>query len=535
MIKITVLVMALAAFLALLVLYIAPQQGALQSSTELNAKELLGAEGIYQETLPIQEVDIGSQGRSIFIAVVMLGHILYANLHLGGAWIVIITEFLYLRSKERRQRVKRLAKSLTLFNVILFSVGATFASAGVFFFIALFPTFSASLFHLYWWPLLAESVLFGVEILFLYSYWYSWDKIGPRKHQLLGFGYAVSVFFQTLAINTVAAGMLTPGGSDINWGFTGLFTMPLDSLISWWNNGTLWYLQFHRLAGSRSFFGFLLAALSMFHYLDRKNPNSRKYWDWVGSYGMEWGLLGLVFQPGLGLMFMFAIQSNQPEAFSMIMHGPRAWEMLWMVGLLSALIISSVIYFIDRREQIATQLETRTIYLILKILLITAVVAAIILINPSWIGSTFRGQEGSWINPAGLMIYKYIALVMLIIVGSVVLMIDTFILGDIKDQDWGNIPQSARAAGITSGMLGMWLIITMGFVRESARSPWLVYKIIPVPGQENYPTPLSIGNILAVWALILISTMAVFWLVSRETSEDVEEVDELVPPSKAWD
>jgi cytochrome d ubiquinol oxidase subunit I len=430
--------------------------------------------------------------------------------------------------------MKRLAKSLTLFNVILFSVGATFASAGVVFFIALFPTFASNLFHIYWWPLLAEAVLFGVEILFLYSYWYSWDKISPAKHQFLGFGYAISVFFQTLMINMVATGMLTPGGTDIDWSFTGLFTMPLQSLISWWNNGTLWFLQFHRLAGAISFFGFLMAALSMFHYLDRKNPESRKYWDWVGSYGMAWGILGLVFQPGLGLMYMMAIQTNQPEAFSMIMHGPRAWEMLWMVGLLSALIISSVIYFIDRREQVITQLETQTIYLILKILLIAAVAAAIILINPSWLGTTFRGQAGAWVNPAGLMIYKYIALVILIIVGSMVLMIDTFILGDIKDQDWGKIPKSARVAGIFSGFLGMWLIITMGFVRESARSPWLIYKIIPVPGQENYPTPLSIWNILAVWALILASTMAVFWLVSKETAEDVEEVDKLTPPSEAW-
>jgi cytochrome bd ubiquinol oxidase subunit I len=534
MIKIAVLVAALAAFLVMLVFYIAPQQGGLNSSTELDAGELQGAKEVYQETLPIQEVNLGSQGRSIFIAVAMLGHILYANLHLGGAWIVVLTEFLYLRSKERRHRMKRLAKSLTLFNVILFSVGATFASAGVFFFISLFPTFAANIFHIYWWPLLLEAVLFGVEILFLYSYWYSWDKISNAWHQFLGYGYAISVFFQTLAINTVAAGMLTPGGPDINWSFTGLFTLPLGSLFSWWNNGTLWYLQFHRLAGSISFFGYLLAALGMFHYLDRKSINSRRYWDWAGSYGMAWGLLGLVLQPGLGIMFMMAIQNNQPEAFTMIMHGPRAWEMLWMVALLSALTLSSVIYFIDRREQIVTQLETRTVYLILKILLVAAAAAAIILINPSWLGSTFRGQAGSWVNPAGLMIYKYIALVILIIVGSIVLMVDTFILGDIRDQHWGNIPQSARAAGVVSGFLGMWLIITMGFVRESARAPWLIYKIVPVPGQMDYPTPLSIGNILAVWALILASTMAVFWFVSRETSEDVEEVDTLVPPSEAW-
>ncbi len=88
---------------------------------------------------PIQEVDLGGSGRSILIAVVMLSHILFANLHLGGAWIAAGTESVFLRNKK--ERFKRLARSLALFNVILFSAGATLAMAGILFFIALFPGF----------------------------------------------------------------------------------------------------------------------------------------------------------------------------------------------------------------------------------------------------------------------------------------------------------------------------------------------------------------------------------------------------------
>ena len=525
MIKITALTVAFIAFLIFLGFYVVPQQGGLNSSTELSVNELSGVSPTYEEKLPIQEVDLGSQGRSIFIAFVMLSHVLLANLHLGGSWIAVITASIYLRT--RKERLNRLARSITLFNVILFSAGATFAAAGVVFFISLFPVFAENAFHIYWWPLFVEAILFAVEIFFLYTFWFSWGKIRDSFHQLLGYGYALSVFLQTLMINTIAAGMLTPGGGSINWGDTGILTMSLNDLLSWWNNATVWFLQFHRLAASVSYFGFILVALAMFHFLDRKDSASKMYWDWVGSYGMAWGLLGLVFQPGIGLMYMLAIQQNEPAAFTMIMHGPRAWEMLLMVGLLSALVISNIIYFLDRREKILSEHESRTIYAIMRIFLGLAVIAALILISPSWIGSTIRGGPGSVIIPFGLMIYKYMALIIMVVIGSVVLTVDVFILGDLKESDWGNIPKSARYAGIFSSVMGMWLVITMGFVRESARSPWLIYNIIPVPGQMNYPTPIAFGSIIALWLIIMAITLTVFWFVSKVTAEHPESAEEV--------
>jgi cytochrome d ubiquinol oxidase subunit I len=513
--KVYAILAALVIFLIILLLLIIPQQGGLISSTSQQAAELTQAD--FNETLPIQQVDLGASGRSIFIAVVMLSHVLFANLHLGGAWVAAGTETAFLRNKK--PRYNRLARSITLFNVILFSAGATFAIAGVLFFISLFPTFASEAFHIYWWPLLAEAILFAIEIFFLYTYWFSWDRISNGWHQFLGYGYAVAVFFQTLMINTLASGMLTPGADQINWGPAGLLTMPLASLQAWWFNATTWILQFHRLAAAVSFFGFLLAMLGMFHYLDRQDKASKTYWDLVGSYGLSWGLLGLVFQPLIGIVYMFTIFKNQPTAFASIMLGSRAWEMVLMVGLLSLLFITVLVYLYDRKEKILKSPGNEKVHQIFRVFLVVAVACGFILVQP------YTMAFG--VNPLGYMSYKLVALLLLIIIGAFVFGIDLIMLREPGIVEWGSLSKTSRSSGIIAGIFGLSIVIIMGYVRESARSPWTIYNIIPVPGGQAYPTPIPAYQIFVVWAVIITLVMAIFWFTSRVTAEHPEETEEV--------
>ncbi len=123
-----------------------------------------------------------------------------------------------------------------------------------------------------------------------------------KRHQVLGYGYAIAVFFQTLMINMVAGGMLTPGVTEITFAGSGLLSIPFADAISIWFNPILWRLQFHRVFAAISYMGFILAMLAVFHFLDRKGMRDKKYWDWVVSYGITWGLFGLIIQPVLGLI-----------------------------------------------------------------------------------------------------------------------------------------------------------------------------------------------------------------------------------------
>jgi len=522
--KIVFIVLLLAAFMGILTFFIVPSQGGLISSTEQQADALTQVDPQYEESLPIQTTGMGSSGRSIIIALVMLTHVLFANLHLGGSWVAVITESSFLKTKNEDSR--RLSRSITLFNVMLFSAGATFAVAGVVLFISLYPEFTKNLFHIYWWPFLAEAITFALEIFFLYTYWFTWGKISNTWHQILGYGYAVVVFIQTLLINMVASGMLTPGDS-ITWGQSGLMPMALDLAKTWWFNGTTFRLQFHRLFASISYFGFLLALLAMLHYRDRKGTEDRKYWDWVGSYSMGWGLFGLVIQPMLGMIYMLAIKDTQLDAFEMIMHGSRAWEMLLMVSLLSCLFLTVITYFIDRREKILSELENRNIHKIFKAFLIIAALCALILVQPAWLGASNIADANAWINPLGSMDYKYVAIFTLVIIGALTLMLDWIMIGDRRNAEWGNLSVASRLAAGMSGVFGMWIVIVMGYVRESARSPWTIYNIVPVPGGQDYPTPIPITRIFIVWGIITVVTLAIFWFTSKVTAHHPEKADEV--------
>ena len=70
--------------------------------------------------------------------------------------------------------------------------------------IGMFPGAIGEIFHIFFWPLILEAISFIVEICFIYPFYYTWGKISNRWHLFLGFGYAISVIFQTGFIDMIA-------------------------------------------------------------------------------------------------------------------------------------------------------------------------------------------------------------------------------------------------------------------------------------------------------------------------------------------
>ena len=125
------------------------------------------------------------------------------------------------------------------------------------------------------------------------------------------------------------------------------------------------------------------------------------------------------------------------------------------------------------------------------------------------------------------MAYKYVGIGILILIGAAILIIDVLVLRKYKENYWGDLSKAARSSLILSGLLGIFVILVMGFVRESARSPWTFYQIIPVAGGQAYPTPLRLENIYTVWLLISIIIIVTFWLVSKATAHHPEKKEQI--------
>ena len=101
--------------------------------------------------------------------------------------------------------------------------------------------------------------------------------------------------------------------------------------------------------------------------------------------------------------------------------------------------------------------------------------------------------------------------------------------------DWGQLSEISKYAGILTGILGMWIVIVMGYIRESARAPYLIYNIISVYSSDNHLTPFSLDKIFIVWGLVLVTVMIAFWLTSKVITHHPEKVKELDSSEKDTD
>ena len=101
--------------------------------------------------------------------------------------------------------------------------------------------------------------------------------------------------------------------------------------------------------------------------------------------------------------------------------------------------------------------------------------------------------EGGLIDPLGAMIpNKVLALMgldLLAMLGVV------WYLRGLRDVAWGTPARGEQRLLIASGVMVMMMIVTMGFIRENSRVPYLISGQITLSGQQDVsqpqPTPVS--------------------------------------------
>ncbi|MDN5696502.1 MAG: hypothetical protein L0G70_00850, partial [Rubrobacter sp.] len=127
-------------------------------------------------------------GPRTFTGLTMLVHIFFAELFVGFAIASPVLQAWGARTGS--PRMDRLAHSMTRFNVLTFSTGATFAVLFIVLLVGFYPRVTASLFT-HFFLILAVAMLSMVLALWgMYSYYYKWEKyalLHKRRHIALGF------------------------------------------------------------------------------------------------------------------------------------------------------------------------------------------------------------------------------------------------------------------------------------------------------------------------------------------------------------
>ncbi len=263
-------------------------------------------------------------GGSMLIAAVAIIHVVIAHFAVGAGLFNAVQESLAIRSGDRVMLdfLRRHSRFLILFSF----VSGALTGVGIWFAIALVsPVATSNLIHLFVWAWATEWSLFLIEIVAGYVYYYTWDRLPPRLHNIVGWIYAAAAFGSLVLINGIISFMLTPGR----------FTGP----ESFWQN--LFNPSFWPSTLIRSISAVSLAAIFVIIVVNYARGFDREQRHRVIRAAARW-LIPLVAMVPLGWWYFQSIPANARN----FIFNQRAvvMVMLFTFGVAASLLIASYAY-----------------------------------------------------------------------------------------------------------------------------------------------------------------------------------------------
>lgn len=257
-------------------------------------------------------------GGGVIIALIATFHILPCHLATGGFWMAY---FLERRghadnNQELLDYIKQFALMILIFCFVLGSitgVGIWFAST------IISPHAISGLIHTYVWGWATEWVFFVIEVIAIYTYYYTFGKIAPKTHMRIGLIYAWAAWISMVIITGILAFMMTPG----KWLETGGF---FDGFF----NQTYWPQLFYRTMMMLAISGIFAAVMAGF----MKSGATKTY---VIKTAGRWGLAGLVLGALFAVWYYFSLPEIGHEILTSVPYVGSMFKVSLIVGVIVAI------------------------------------------------------------------------------------------------------------------------------------------------------------------------------------------------------
>ena len=266
-----------------------------------------GAALAYGQVPDAPAVNFPYAGNRTAVWVVANLHILFAAFILGAPIFVVVAEWLGYKNND--PKYDRLAKEVIKVTVILYSMTAL--TGGLFLFVLLgtYPGFSTWLIqHFFLVFAVIYPLLFILETVILYTYFYSWDSMkGSLKGRHIALGILLNI------VGTVTLFVIDGPTSFMN---TPAKAAEGVSLVEFIQTASLWDkmanfswmpLNLHRLVGNVTFGGFIAGLIAAYMYMRSKTDEERSYYDWMGFVGNMIGVGALLLLPFMGYLLAYEL------------------------------------------------------------------------------------------------------------------------------------------------------------------------------------------------------------------------------------
>lgn len=161
----------------------------------------------------------------LLIAVVAVVHVYVAHFAVGGGLFLVLTEM----TARRHNDAGMLAytRRHSRFFLLLTMVFGAITGVGIWFTISLLhPAATSKLIHAFAFGWATEWVFFLGEIIALFIYYYTFDKMDAKRHLTVGWIYFVFGWLSLFVVNGIVCFMLTPGKWPASFNFWDGFFNP---------------------------------------------------------------------------------------------------------------------------------------------------------------------------------------------------------------------------------------------------------------------------------------------------------------------
>jgi cytochrome bd-type quinol oxidase subunit 1 len=402
-------------------------------------------------------------GARVVTGVTMIIHIFFAELFVGFAIAAPVLEAWGARTGS--PRMDRLARSLTRFNVLTFSTGATFAVLFLVLLVGLYPQVTASLFTHFFYLIVLAMISMGLTLWGMYTYYYKWDRYAVmHKGRHIAFGFAMGFFIWIwmVIMSGIDTFMVTGGGGapTITEGNIAGFWASIQGLF----NPMFTEMVLHRTFANLSWPAFAVGAWAAFMYVRSKTEAQRSFYDWASSVGLTWGVGFLMLQPIVGYAIVYSMKLSAPEnpvagaeggAYARLTSGESSgilYTNLFLVVILFVGGVAAMYFGAERHPDRSGQVPIRFFALI-------AAVAGIYSISP--------------LADFPFLHMRYIALLIMVLatLGAFV----TYMRGRLRFK-YGSPRFRYRALLMALGVLAAVVAMNMGFMKSNSRVPFTVYN-----------------------------------------------------------
>jgi len=234
-------------------------------------------------------------------------HILFGAFILGAPIFAVVSEWLGYKNND--PKYDRLAKEVIKVTVILYSMTALTGGLFIFVLLATYPGFTTWLIqHFFLIFAVIYPLLFILETIVLYAYFYSWDSMkGSKKARHIAIGVLLNIVgtVTLFVIDGPTAFMNTPSKAA-----EGLSLVEFIQTASLWDkvaNFSWMPLNLHRMVGNVTFGGFIAGLIAAYMYMRSKSDEERSYYDWMGFVGNMIGVGALLLLPFMGYLLAYEL------------------------------------------------------------------------------------------------------------------------------------------------------------------------------------------------------------------------------------